>query len=211
MTFVETQGNLSAWPQQARFEPGPRAQPRLDLHRPGDGSRADIEEFIARVYRRHYAARLTQFMPVLASRGAGGTATAAAGYRSAAEPLFLECYLPQPIEAMLAAATGQRIAREQIVEVGQFASQCAGEGRRMMPALARHLVDQGFRWVVITATAELRRLFERQRLAVLPLAIAARRQVGDDAPLWGSYYRHAPRVLAGDLRLNLDRLEGGRG
>jgi len=209
MTFVEVQGQHSAWPQPACFEPGPPARPRLRLHRPGEDSRAEIEDMIARVYQRHFSATLKEFMPVLVSRCAQGVATAAAGYRSAAEPLFLERYLPQPIEATLAAATGQQIARRHIVEVGQFASQCAGEGRRLMPELARHLVDQGFRWAVITATAELRRLFGRQHLAVLPLAAAARCRVGGDAPLWGSYYRHAPRVLAGDLRLNLARLQGG--
>jgi hypothetical protein len=111
---------------------------------------------------------------------------------------------------VLAAAVGRPVARAEIVEIGQFASQCAGEGRRLMVALARHLVDSGFRWAVITATAELRRLFRHQRLSALPLAAAQRRCVGDEAPLWGSYYRHAPKVLAGDLLVNLARLERGR-
>jgi hypothetical protein len=111
---------------------------------------------------------------------------------------------------MLSAALGQKVAREQVVEIGQFASQCAGEGRRLMLSLARHLVDAGFRWAVITATAELRRLLRHQRLAARPLAPAQRRCVGDEAPLWGSYYRHAPKVLAGDLLANLATLERGR-
>jgi hypothetical protein len=149
-------------------------------------------------------------MPVLVSRFTDDSICAAAGYRSAVEPLFLERYLPQPVEQVLAAAVGQPVAREEIVEIGQFASQCAGEGRRLMLSLARHLVDTGFRWAVITATAELRRLFRLQRLSAQPLAAAQRRCVGDEAPLWGSYYRHAPKVLAGDLLVNLARLERGR-
>jgi hypothetical protein len=44
----------------------------------------------------------------------------------------------------------------------------------------------------------------------MPLAPAQRRCVGDEAPLWGSYYRHAPKVLAGDLLANLAKLERGR-
>jgi len=183
---------------------------RFDLHHPDDDARSSIERFIAAVYRQHFDARLKHFMPVLASSSIDGATCAAAGYRSAAESLFLERYLPQPVEQMLARATGQRLDRNDIVEVGQFASRCAGEGRRLMLALARHLVDAGYRWAVITATADLRRLFHHQRLSALPLATAQRRCVGDEAPLWGSYYRHAPQVLAGDLLVNLGRLVRGR-
>ncbi len=211
MSFVESAPAL--WSPEAslpcaRFAPAPCH--RFQLHRQDDPERADIERFIGRVYRQHFAARLVHFMPVLVSRRIDGGTCAAAGYRSAREPLFLERYLPQPVEQMLASATGERVAREEIVEVGQFASQRAGEGRRLMLGLARHLVDSGFRWAVITATADLRRLFRHQGLSALPLAAAQRRCVGDEAPLWGSYYRHAPKVLAGDLLANLAALERGR-
>jgi hypothetical protein len=180
---------------------------RIRVHRRGDDERGAVERLIADVYRRHFAARVTQFMPVLVSRGSEEEIAAAAGYRSAVEPLFLERYLAEPIELMLGRVTGQTVAREHIVEIGQFASRRTGEGRRLMLALARHLADAGFRWAVITATAELRRLMRHQGLAALPLGAAQRNCVGDDAPLWGSYYRHAPKVLAGDLLVNLARLE----
>jgi len=187
----------------------PEPSHRFQLHRRDDPERTEVERFIGRVYRQHFAATLVHFMPVLVSRRIEGSTCAAAGYRGAREPLFLERYLPQPVEQVLAAA-GQRVAREEIVEVGQFASQCAGEGRRLMLELARHLVDSGFRWAVITATADLRRLFSHQGLSALPLAAAQRRCVGDEAPLWGSYYRHAPKVVAGDLLASLAALERGR-
>lgn len=211
MSFVESVPALWSPEASAPYAPiatAPRS--RFQLHRRGDAARTETEQFIARVYRQHFAARLAHFLPVLVSRSIGGGTCAAAGYRSAVEPLFLERYLPEPVEQMLARATGQPIAREEIVEIGQFASQCAGEGRRLMLGLARHLVDSGFRWAVITATAELRRMFRHQGLSALPLAVAQRRCVGDEAPLWGSYYRHAPKVLAGDLSANLARLERGR-
>lgn len=212
MSFVESPG--VSWTSDPFVLLAPRAPAALRrpirLHRRGDAQRGTIEHFIADVYRRHFDARLPHFMPVLVSRGIDGRICTAAGYRSAAEPLFLERYLPQPIERMLSRATGQPVAREHIVEVGQFASQCAGEGRRLMPDLARHLLDSGFRWAVITATAELRRLLRHQGLAALPIGAAQRHCVGDEARLWGSYYRHTPKVLAGDLALNLARLERGR-
>jgi hypothetical protein len=211
VSFVESVPAL--WSPEPAAPCGPAATAptcRFRLHRRGDGARAGTEQFIARVYRQHFGARLHHFMPVLASHSVDGRACAAAGYRSAVEPLFLERYLTQPVEQVLAEALGQPVPRGQIVEIGQFASQCAGEGRRLMLSLARHLVDAGFRWAVITATAELRRLLRHQRLAVLPLATAQRRCVGDEAPLWGSYYRHAPKVLAGDLLASLTALERGR-
>jgi hypothetical protein len=211
MSFVESLPALCAPEAAVPCAPiatAPRS--RFRLHRRGDEARTETEQFIAHVYRQHFAARLAHFMPVLASRSIGGSTCAAAGYRIATEPLFLERYLPQPVEQMLSRAIGQTVAREDIVEVGQFASQCAGEGRRLMHALARHLVDAGFRWAVVTATADLRRLLRHQGLGALPLGVAQRRCVGDEAPLWGSYYRHAPKVLAGDLLVNLARLERGR-
>lgn len=211
MSFVESVPALWLPESAAPCVPlatAPRS--RFRLHHCDDEARLETEQFISRVYRQHFGARLTRFMPVLVSRSVDGRTCAAAGYRSAVEPLFLERYLPQPVEQMLAAAAGERIARTQIVEVGQFASQRPGEGRRLMIALARHLLDAGLRWAVITATADLRRMFRHQGLSALPLADAQRRCVGDDAPLWGSYYRHAPKVLAGDLLANLARLERGR-
>ena len=211
MSFVESQPVF--WAPEIALPCAPNATAScegLRLHRRGDDARAETEQFIARVYQRHFAARLANFMPVLASRTVDGRTCAAAGYRSAVEPLFLEHYLPRPVEKVLADAFGQPVAREDIVEIGQFASQRAGEGRRLMVELARHLVDSGFRWAVITATAELRQLFRHQGLSALPLGDARRRCVGDEAPLWGSYYRHAPKVLAGDLLANLARLERGR-
>jgi hypothetical protein len=209
VSFVESES--STWPA-ARFAmlpPAARAT-GLQLHPHGHASRREVERFIAAVYRDHFGAQLAQFMPTLVSRRGDERTCAAAGYRAASEPLFLERYLPQPVERLLSAATGQPIERDDIVEIGHFASQCAGEGRRLMLALARHLVDAGYRWAVITATAELRRLFTRQHLATLPLGIADPHSLGAEARRWGRYYRHAPKVLAGNLVANLARLEARR-
>lgn len=210
MSFVESAPAL--WSPEVSLPCtgfAPASSHRFRLHRRDDPERTAVERFIGRVYRQHFAATLVHFMPVLVSRRIDGSTCAAAGYRDAREPLFLERYLLQPVERALAAA-GQQVAREEIVEVGHFASQCAGAGRRLMLELTRHLVDSGFRWAVITATADLRRLFRHQGLTALPLAAAQRRCVGDEAPLWGSYYRHAPKVVAGDLLASLAALERRR-
>jgi hypothetical protein len=211
VTFAEPQ--RTSWSPEPHFpcpSPAAPAGRRLQLHPADDDERPVVEQFIADVYRRHFGARLLRFMPVLVSRSSDGRVSAAAGYRSASEPLFLERYLPEPIERMLARASGQRIERQQIVEVGQFASRRPGDGRPLMPELACHLVALGFRWAVITATTDLRRLFRLQNLSALAIGTAEARHLGDEARWWGHYYRHAPKVVAGDLLVNLARLQRGR-
>jgi hypothetical protein len=211
VSFVESvPAPWSPEPDPSFASPGAAPRGQFRLHDRADPQRRAIEQFVAGVYRQHFGARLAQFMPVLVSRGGDGDPCAAAGYRSAVEPLFLERYLPAPIEQVLAEATGRPVERESIVEIGQFASQCAGEGRRLMRALGRHLLDCGFRWAVVTATADLRRLLRREGLGVLPLGTAQPHCLGDDAMRWGSYYRHAPKVLAGDLITSVACLERER-
>lgn len=211
MSFVESPVPFESDAAAARCTghgyAAPSAAPALRLHPRGDAAREAVETLIAEVYARHYGARLKSFMPTLASLGSRGAPCVAAGYRGARAPLFLERYLPRPIEAVLAAATGRTIRREQIVEVGQFASRRAGEGRRLMAPLAHHLADQGYRWAVITATADLRRMFARMKLAPVTLARADPARLGAEAALWGSYYAHEPMVLAGELAASLPRLD----
>lgn len=179
----------------------------LQLHPVSDPGRGDVRRLITDVYARRYGARLTGFMPQLVSLRAKGMICAAAGYRSARETLFVERYLPRPIEQMLAAATGRRIRRREIVEVGQFVSARPGQGRLLMVALGHHLAEAGFDWAVLTATAELRSLLRRMGLTPLQLIDADPARLGADAAAWGSYYAHAPKVLAGDLASAITRFD----
>ena len=138
--------------------PPPEATPtlRLNVYDPTDPGRAEVEDFIHRIYARRYGAVLRSFAPRLVGlcdpiEGL----VAAAGYRSAsAEPLFLERYLCAPVEVLLAAHAPQPPRRDAIAEVGHLAAARAGEGRRLIMQLGPHLVGQGFEWVVSTLTAE---------------------------------------------------------
>lgn len=186
-------------------------EPGLRLHPVGDPGRAEVEDFIRGVYAQRFGAELTAFAPVLVSlRDAQGLA-AAVGYRPAVQgALFLERYLAGPVEGLL--CPGQAAPpREAIVEVGHLAATRAGEGRRLIQAMAPLLAAQGFQWVVATFTEELRHLFVR--LGIVPLALAAAdpARLGADASRWGQYYQHQPVVLAGQLLPALrrfDRLAG---
>ncbi|MDX1375083.1 MAG: thermostable hemolysin [Burkholderiales bacterium] len=167
--------------------------------------RAAFEQFIADRYARAYGARLTQFLPqLLGVRDGIGGWRAAAGYAPAhADALFLEQYLDQGIEQVLAAALGRPVARSGIVEVGNLAAASAGMARVLVPQLARHLHRLGYRWVAFTATRALRNAFARLGLRPLPLAAADPTRLPDAGASWGSYYAQDPMVMAGRIALGL--------
>ncbi|MEW6705393.1 MAG: thermostable hemolysin [Pseudomonadota bacterium] len=179
----------------------------LRLHAATDPDRRGVERFVRQVYAARFGADLRSFAPVLVSLRDGADIVAAAGYRPAAQgPLFLERYLPGPVEALLAPHHETPPERGRIVEVGHLAAGRPGEGRRLIRLLGPHLEALGFDWVVSTLTEELRHLF--QRLGVEPIALGAADAalLGPEAALWGRYYDHRPAVLAGRLGLALQRM-----
>ncbi|WP_353091007.1 thermostable hemolysin [Methylibium sp.] len=208
----------------AQFAAGPSSQdveettspaPHFACHGVGDPARPRVEEFIRRVYDERYGARVRQFAPVLVSlRDAAdpdAPVLAAAGYRVATQPLFLEHYLDVPIEHALA-VDAARPPRERIVEVGHLAAVRAGEGRRLILRLAQHLAGLQVEWVVSTLTEELRHLFTRMGVVPRALGAADPARLGQAAHDWGRYYDHHPVVLAGHLPLAMRRLaERARG
>lgn len=175
-------------------------RPELVVHLHDDPRRAEVESFIGRIFARRYRADVRHFAPVLVSLQDQGEIVAAVGYRSAeCAPLFLERYLCSSVEVLLASATEQAAARRSIVEVGNFAADRAGAGRRLIMLLGRYLAARDFQWVVGTITTELRHLFIRLGVTPLALGTANPAALGEDAAHWGSYYEHHPVVLAGNL------------
>ena len=131
---------------------------------------------------------------------------AAAGWRGGNQkPLFLERYLDEPVEQLLERLSGQRLVRERLVEVGHLASEKPGGSLHVILALAQHLARSGYEWVVFTATSELVRIFTRLGLPLLALAAADPARLGDEARDWGRYYDTQPVVVAGRIRLALER------
>jgi hypothetical protein len=176
----------------------------LRLHPPGDPQRDTVQRTIDAVYREHFGARVPDWAPMLVSIGHGDTIAAAAGYRRATGTLYLERYLSGPIERVLARALG--IAppdRARIVEVGHLAAVRPGASRVLMAALGAHLAASGADWVVSTATAPLRAMFERMGMTTVELGRASARAAGPQAGSWGSYYAAGPAVIAGALLPNL--------
>jgi hypothetical protein len=193
------------------FDPAPRGSDARArsflLHPRGAAGRGEVESLIRDVYRDRYAAPSPALAPVLVALWEAGRPVAAAGYRPAArQPLYLERYLGRAVEELLPRVDGVRVDRSRIVEVGNLAARRAGEGRALIEPLARHLVDEGYLWVVSTVTRELRAMFARLGIAPLELGAADAAALGDERREWGRYYDHDPRVMAAHLPQSSRRL-----
>jgi len=191
--------------QASRISAPARRLHVVDADHPERGA---VEAFVQRVYGDRYGAEVRHFAPrLVALRDDAGEIVAAAGYRPAGTgPLFLERYLPVPVESLLGAESSRPPSRKRIVEVGHLAASRAGEGERLIVSLGPHLAGRGFHWVVSTLTEELRHLFVRMGIAPLALGVADPRWLGDDAAQWGSYFDHRPVVLAGQIDAALQTL-----
>lgn len=169
--------------------------------------RQEAENFIRRIFRDRHGAFVRSFAPNLLLLEEHRRVIAAAGWRGAdEEPLFLERYLDEPVESLLERLTGLRLPRERLVEVGHLASDKAGGSVQVILSLARHLAQSGYEWVVFTATGELVRIFTKLGLPLLALAKADPARLGEQARDWGNYYDTRPVVVAGRIRLALDRI-----
>jgi hypothetical protein len=162
--------------------------------------RATLERFIGERFRAAHGARIDHFCACLVGlHDAHGRWQAAAGYTPAGVGgLFLEQYLDRPAEQVLAAVAGEEVPRAALAEVGNLAAE-PGMGRVLIPAICRHLHRLGYRWVVFTATRELRSALRRLRLEPLPLAPALPSRLPDAGAAWGRYYRHDPAVMGGRI------------
>jgi len=195
-------------PQPKRTMLDKLATPVLLTHTTASSTqRPTAEAFVRDVFAEHYGAQVSSFAPTLTLFEQDAQLIAAAGWRSAGdERLFLERYLDAPIEQAVAQLAGQPITRERIVEVGNLATTRQGSSVQVIFLLAEHFYRSGFEWVVFTATRELVRIFTRLGLPLLALAPADPSRLGDEAAAWGSYYDTQPIVVAGRIRLGLERI-----
>lgn len=176
----------------------------------GTPGRPAAEAFVAATFGARYGATIRTFTPNLVMLERGGEIYAAAGWRCAGdEALFLEAYLDHPVERLIARLAGQEVARDSIVEVGHLSSSRSGGSVDIIASLSRHLAQLGFEWVVFTATAELIAIFNRLSLPLLALAPADPARLGGAASDWGTYYDTSPVVVAGPIRLALQRARNG--
>ncbi len=171
----------------------------VHFSQPGADDRAEVERFISDIFYQAYGAKIKRFKPCLMSlRDRDNKLVAACGFRSAAlEPLFLETYLDQPIEAVLSEHVGFPVRRDDIVGVGNFSVVEPGMARYLITAINDHLHDTHNQWAVFTAVPVLRNAFIKMGLNPVLLGDADKSRLPpEDQVEWGSYYTQKPQVMA---------------
>ncbi|MEH6625825.1 MAG: thermostable hemolysin [Motiliproteus sp.] len=179
-----------------------------------EDNRSLVEAFVQQRFHEDYQADIHSFaenMIVLANRH--NQPNAVIGYQNAARgPLFLEQYLDNPIEVELQKLGCPGVQRQQILEVGNLASNNAGSTRRLILSLISYFYQQGYRWLVLTATPPVLNSFHKLGvgLELMPIAAASATRLHTQRDNWGSYYDNHPQVVAGQFGNGLELLNQNR-
>ncbi|WP_434339996.1 thermostable hemolysin [Motilimonas cestriensis] len=169
-----------------------------------EDNRDCVRRFIQYRFYQAYGAKVADFLPhLLALVDRETNIKASLGFAPASQrPLFLEQYLSQPVELCIADALGvMPPKREQIVEMGNLASDSYGATRRLILNLAGYFLQQGYRWLTITATSQVRNSFSQLGLNPYSHLLADAKISALTKPTsdWGSYYEFEPQVLVIDI------------
>lgn len=185
---------------------------RVQCLGPESPSRRPAETLIERTYSQAFCGLVRRHYPNLVCvSDASGEVLAAAGVRRAQdEPLYLEQYLDAPIEVSAARVAGRAVARAEIGEIGNLASEDADASACLFLALAEILAQAGCTFAAATATRRLRLRFQRLGFPIQSLAPASEDRVDAHAADWGNYYSCGPEVLIGAVAPALLRLRAGR-
>ncbi len=154
-------------------------------------------QMIGHRYREIFGANLSPNFAAYISCRTEQESTAALGYaRAGIDPLFLEAYLDQPVEALVSAAYSRPVARAQIIEIGNFAAVSPQAMILLWGAAANDLSTLG-EIAVATLTRPLRQMFQRIGVPIVEIAEARRDRLGPAATDWGGYFDQDPRICIG--------------
>ena len=161
-----------------------------------DPLRADVEDYVRRVFARQYAATVRDLPErLVAVLGPGDAPLCAAGIRTAEDGFFSEFYLRSPVESVLGQVCGTAVQRSQIIEVTSLASERPGHAFMLLDYVTRLGRADGRTWGVFTATEKMRRCLGRVGFAIATLASAEAEAVPNRQD-WGRYYEANPVVCA---------------
>lgn len=158
-------------------------------------TRARLEVFIRAQFKAHFGAELVVSAPRLFGVYEADTLVAAYGLRTPADGLGSAIYQPEA----LARATACYVA-ETVVELVHLSLRDARVVAHLLPAIALRLLADGYRCLVCTGTACVRRMFSSRGWRVEDLGPASADCLSvEERGRWGAYYDSAPRVLVGAL------------
>ena len=171
----------------------------------------EVTQQITRRYQQAFDARLCSFMPAFMALMMDNEIKSLCGFRMAHnEPLFLEQYLDEQADVLLSHTFNTHIQRTQLIEFGQLASFTNGISPLHFLLMTETLVELGFEWCIFTATDPLHALMRRLGLRPLVIAEADPSRIPQAGTIWGTYYQHQPRILAGNLQQGLTLLRAQR-
>ncbi|CAI3797698.1 thermostable hemolysin [Rheinheimera sp. MM224] len=171
----------------------------LQLVKSSDIQRASIEQFIASGFAKAYQADVHSFMPNLLGVSRAGDWQAVLGLRCAAHTgLFIEHYLPAPVEQLLA-TYGIQAERSQLIEIGHLYAINRQSLLQLFVLMAYALDQLNYRYLLCAATTQVRGILSRHGIELTELGEAKAEALGKDAASWGSYYDTNPKVCVMDL------------
>ena len=171
----------------------------LQLVKASDIQRASIEQFIASGFAKAYQADVHKFMPNLLGVSRAGEWQAVLGLRSAAHTdLFIEHYLPAPVEQLLA-SYGMPAERTQLIEIGHLYASNRQSLLQLFVLMAYALDQLNYRYLLCAATTQVRAILSRHGIELTELGEAKAEALGEEAASWGSYYDTNPKVCVMDL------------
>ncbi|BBN83800.1 hypothetical protein PA25_37850 [Pseudoalteromonas sp. A25] len=155
--------------------------------------RLELEMQVKTGFAKAYAANLHEFYPLL-SRLNTPQGYCVLGLRIAAESLFVEQYLEQPIETFLPQCT----YRSEIAELGNLYSTHRSATLGHFIVAAQALLSQHIRFLTFTGTVQVRKLMALCQVPICELTPAQPNKVAS-AKDYGSYYEADPKVCVVDL------------
>lgn len=167
---------------------------RLVIAKQQSSTRKRIETFIANGFNTQYGAHIKEFMPTLVALENRGV-KAALGIRSAYNPLFIEQYLPFPIQQHLA-QLGMPTKRSQVAEIGNLFSASAHYTLPLLLSVCQALYRDGYQYLTFSATKQLANLLSSPNLKLHFLAFALQDKLTSKRSHWGTYYQSNPMVMA---------------
>ena len=133
---------------------------------------------------------------------------ASCGFRVAEdEPLFLEQYLDTDADVLVSQTFNTKIKRSQLIEFGQLSSFTRSTSPLHFLLMVETLVSLGYKWCIFTAIGPLHALMKRLGLYPTLIAEANPNNIPNVEHTWGTYYKHQPRIMAGNLQQGLTLLQ----
>ncbi|MBL4819732.1 MAG: thermostable hemolysin [Gammaproteobacteria bacterium] len=180
----------------------------FSLNIPTSHRRVELEQFISDRFSATYGAAIVEFCPLLLSRTDNGHLSSVAGLRpGTVVPLFLEQYLDLSLEDAISGISGSDVSRNEVMEIGNLASNRRIDNKLIFIVLTAVLAKTGYKWVVFTATDQVRLMLRRLQFEPATLCEASATKLLNRNQSWGSYYKSQPRVQAGNVSEAIKLLE----